>query len=176
MRYLLDANILLRRIEPAHVHHAVALSAVRSLTASGAALCIAPQSVYEFWAVATRLIADRGLGLSIAQADRDTAHIESLFTLLPDGPDVYRQWRRLVAQYGAQGKLAHDARYVAFMLAHGITHILTFNGTDFRRYEASEGIVIVDPTSVSPTSTAPAPTAPPNAKEKSASLFCILHF
>jgi predicted nucleic acid-binding protein len=124
-----------------------AVQAVNSLFKSGATLCIAPQSVYEFWAVATRPVAARGLGLSIPQADGDVTRAESIFTLMPEEPSVYHHWRRLVRQYNTQGKPAHDARLVAFMLAHGITHLLTFNGADFGRY-ISEGITVVDPASV----------------------------
>ena len=36
----------------------------------------------------------------------------------------------------------HDARLAAAMLAHGLTHILTFNADDFRRYP---GIVPITP-------------------------------
>jgi hypothetical protein len=38
---------------------------------------------------------------------------------------------------------AHDARLVAAMIVHGVTHLLTFNGADFARYS---GIRITDPT------------------------------
>ncbi len=148
VHYLVDANVLLRRVEPTHPHHAAAMLSVTNLIKSGATICIAPQCLYEFWAVATRPVASRGLGLSSLQADRDLARAESLFTLLPDGPTVYPHWRRLVRQYNTQGKPSHDARLVAFMLTHGISHLLTFNGSDFQRY-ISEGITIVNPASLS---------------------------
>lgn len=147
-RYLLDANILLRRIEPAHSHHAIALQAVRDLLTTGQELFVAPQSIYEFWTVATRPLSVNGLGLSINEAVQDVTRIETLFTLLPDETGVYPQWRRLVVTYSVQGKPAHDARLVAFMLTHGITHLLTFNGSDFGRY-TSEGITVVDPAQIS---------------------------
>jgi predicted nucleic acid-binding protein len=37
----------------------------------------------------------------------------------------------------ASGKASHDARLVAAMKVHGITHVLTFNVDDFKRYEIS---------------------------------------
>ncbi|MEN6357468.1 MAG: hypothetical protein ABFD83_10330 [Armatimonadota bacterium] len=43
------------------------------------------------------------------------------------------------------GKQAHDARIVALMLAHGITHILTLNPGDFSRYT---GVTPVTPNEV----------------------------
>ena len=40
------------------------------------------------------------------------------------------------------GKSAHDARLVAAMEPHGLTHLLTFNLADFRRYS---NIQLLDP-------------------------------
>jgi predicted nucleic acid-binding protein len=42
------------------------------------------------------------------------------------------------------GVQVHDARLVAAMKTHGVTHILTFNVVDFQRY-ADEEIIAVDP-------------------------------
>lgn len=101
----------------------------------------------EFWVVTTRPQAVNGLGLSTADADAERRRLESLFPLLPDPPDLYARWVGLVNQFGVSGKPAHDARIVAAMLAHELTHILTFNGGDFRRY-APLGIVAIDPATV----------------------------
>ena len=53
----------------------------------------------------------------------------------------------LVVTYDVSGVQVHDARLVALMIVHGVTHVLTFNTRDFARY-AGEGIVAVDPTNV----------------------------
>jgi predicted nucleic acid-binding protein len=62
--------------------------------------------------------------------------------LLPDTPDIYPEWRRLVLAIGVSGRQVHDARLAAVMRAHGVTHILTFNASDFTRYP---GITVVHP-------------------------------
>ena len=49
------------------------------------------------------------------------------------------------------GKMAHDARLVAAMKRHDITHLLTFNDRDFSRFT---DIMVVNPASV--TTLAPA--------------------
>ena len=67
--------------------------------------------------------------------------------MLPDSPAVYRVWRRLVVDYDVSGVQVHDARLVAAMIVHDLTHILTFNTADFNRY-APEGIIAVDPATV----------------------------
>jgi predicted nucleic acid-binding protein len=43
------------------------------------------------------------------------------------------------------GKNAHDTRLVAAMLVHGVTHLLTFNVTDFSRFP---GLTVLDPATV----------------------------
>lgn len=47
--------------------------------------------------------------------------------------------------HAVSGKNAHDARLVAAMLAHGLTHLLTFNDADFQRFT---GITTVTPAAV----------------------------
>ena len=51
----------------------------------------------------------------------------------------------LVATHVVKGKKVHDARLVTVMLAHGVTHLLTFNTSDFINYP---GITLVHPSDV----------------------------
>ena len=46
------------------------------------------------------------------------------------------------------GKKAHDARLVAAMNLHGITHIVTFNSDDFAR---DAGITVIHPQGLAPS-------------------------
>jgi ssRNA-specific RNase YbeY (16S rRNA maturation enzyme) len=50
-----------------------------------------------------------------------------------------------VTSYQIQGKRVHDARLVAVMLVHGVTHLLTFNPDDFRSINE---IVVVNPEAI----------------------------
>ena len=68
MTFALGANILLRSAEPTHRQYAEARDAVRSLNRRGHDLVIVPQNLYEFWAVATRPVANNGLGMTPAEA------------------------------------------------------------------------------------------------------------
>ena len=94
--------------------------------------------------MATRPADKNGLGLEPADADRLLRLVERLFPVLLDVPAVYPQWRQIVVAFGVSGVQVHDARLVAAMRVHSVTHILTFNVIDFVRY-ASLGIVAVDP-------------------------------
>ena len=75
-----------------------------------------------------------GFGLSIAEADRQVSLIEQQFTLLPDNERIYGEWRQIVVAQQVSGVQVHDARLVAAMRVHGITHLLTLNRADFLRY------------------------------------------
>jgi predicted nucleic acid-binding protein len=149
-RYLLDANVLLRRLDAAHPQHEAAREALHKTATAGAELVIVPQVLYEFWAVVTRPASDNGLGLSPKIAAREIENFKAAFTLLHDTPDVLKQWERLAAFYEVQGKQSHDVRLVAAMKAHGLTHLLTFNSKHFRRFATNENIVIVKPNDEKP--------------------------
>jgi predicted nucleic acid-binding protein len=85
------------------------------------------------------------LGLTVAEADREVRAIEDGMNLPPDNEAVYREWRRIVVQYGVSGVQVHDARLAAAMYVHGVLHILTLNTADFGRFE---GLLPVHPGSI----------------------------
>jgi predicted nucleic acid-binding protein len=85
-----------------------------------------------------------GLGLTVAEAERQVHAVEMGMKLLPDSEAVYREWRRIVVQHEVLGVQVHDARLVAAMRVHRVTHILTLNVTDFGRFS---GLAAVHPSS-----------------------------
>ena len=141
MSILADTNILLRRTQPTHEHHRLAVESVAILLAQGESVCYTPQNIAEFWNVATRPADKNGIGLAGTIAYGEVAKIERLLTLLPDSPLAYAEWKRLVVRHGVQGVQVHDARLVALMATHGVKRILTFNGADFLRY----GVEVLEP-------------------------------
>lgn len=145
MIWLVDTNVLLRGVQMSHPAHADAKRAVAILLRRGDELRISTQNMIEFWAVATRPIANNGLNLSIEEAARELQGLKLLFEMLPDSVDVLNEWENLVTKHRVAGKQAHDARLVAAMQAHGITHLLTFNAKDFARYS---GITVVEPQTI----------------------------
>lgn len=134
MSYTLDSNILLRSIEANHPQQNEALDLINRLVGRGAEVFLLPQSLYEFWVVATRPRKDRGLELSPAEAEAMLARFESAFPLKHDNPAVFKEWRQLVTQHAVAGKNAHDARLAAAAIAHGISHFVTFNKDHFKRF------------------------------------------
>jgi predicted nucleic acid-binding protein len=68
--------------------------------------------------------------------------LKSIFPILFDTPPVFGTWEVLVTAHQIVGKNAHDARLVAAMTVHGVSHLLTFNTQDFARYP---GVTALDP-------------------------------
>lgn len=145
MSYLVDTNVLLRSVQPLHPMHKDAVAATLTLKGRGEKLCIIPQNLIEFWAVATRPVSANGLELSVADAAKELKRLKRFFTFRRDAPAIYTKWEKLVVQHQVTGKPSHDARLVAAMLTHKLTHILIFNTVDFKRFS---GITAVDPASV----------------------------
>lgn len=144
MSVLVDTNVLLRRTQRLHETHTLALRCIAHLLAQGEPVYFTLQNIAEFWNVATRPVANNGLGLSAAQVLAEVEKIEELLTFLPDAPALYEEWKRLVVQHSVLGVKVHDARLVAAMNVHGIRRLLTFDAGDFVRY----GVEVVQPASL----------------------------
>jgi predicted nucleic acid-binding protein len=144
--WLVDTGVLLRAFHPSEPDHQLSADAVALLRKRGDELCVGLQGLSEFWNVCTGPRTARGgFGLTVAQTERRIRVVERHTTFLVDIAPVRTHWRRLVLDFKVQGVQVHDARLVALMLAHGVTHLLSFSTADFRRYP---GIVVVSPQDV----------------------------
>ncbi len=146
MAYLVDTNVLLCSADPQHPMYSAAVNAVSRLQSQEEALCIVPQNLIEFWNVYTRPAQKNGLGHSSSEAQQQIERLKVFFSMLLDTDSIYDQWEQLVVAYQVKGVNVHDARLVAAMLVHGLTHILTFNTKDFSRYKTE--IIPIHPDSV----------------------------
>jgi len=136
MSYLVDTNVLLRSIQISHPLHTDAADSIASLLRQGQELSITAQNLIEFWAVATRPQMHNGLGLSVEETAQRLAAFRTSFRLLQDNNDIFEEWERLVRQHKVIGKEVYDARLAAAMVVHNLTHLLTFNTADFKRFTA----------------------------------------
>lgn len=135
MSYAIDTNLFVRSLHVNHPQQQNAKLAISTLLAEGEMVSLFPQNLYELWVVATRPIAQNGLGLDVYQTVKELARLKSTLVLLPDTPPIYSAWEKLVSQHLVLGRNAHDARIAAAMQVHEVTHLLTFNGGDFKRYQ-----------------------------------------
>jgi predicted nucleic acid-binding protein len=86
-----------------------------------------------------------GLGLGIPETQKNVGRCEALFRLLPDTPEIFQEWKRLVSTHQVFGIKVHDARLVAAMDVHRISSVVNFDVEDFARYE---GIAVLHPQGV----------------------------
>lgn len=146
-RFLLDTNVLIRIANGLDMQNAVASGATIQLISDGHDVFLAPQNVIEFWSVATRPLANNGLNWDSSRVEQQVQTFLSRFQLLEDNAKIFDAWRQLVVTHQVRGKSVHDARLVAVMQTHQITHLLTFNIVDFVRYP---NITTVNPASIAP--------------------------
>ena len=142
-----DTNIWLRSSDPDHEMFPAAADAVEHILEADE-IYLLPQIVTEFWRVATSPGSQRGgFGWDVVKADLKVQQMEFDFPMKYDNAEVYAKWRALVRIVGVSGAQVYDARIVAAMLAHNLTHILTFNENDFKRY-APYGIIAINPNDI----------------------------
>lgn len=134
MSHLADTSVLLRTIHTTSPQRQLAIDAIDVLRKQKERIYIFPQNLIEFWAVATRPIESNGLGLTIEQATIKIDHLKKVFVLKGEDKTIFPNWESLVSEYEVKGKTSHDARLVAGMQTHSISHLLTFNVKDFKRY------------------------------------------
>jgi predicted nucleic acid-binding protein len=135
VQYLVDTNILLRIADLTSAQHRLAADAVAELVSRNDELFVAPQVVSEFWVVASRPTTVNGLGWSVDAVELEIVKILDQYAVLPETPQLFFEWHRLVLRHRIIGKQAHDARLVAIMNNSGLTHLLTFNVNNFRAYD-----------------------------------------
>lgn len=148
MNVLVDTGVLLRLVIRNDPAHSAAKTAVRVLKSRGDNLVALTQNAAEFWNVCTRPPSARGgYGLSIQESARRLKLVERLVEFRPDSLAAFQEWKRLLPAHSVAGVQVYDARLAAAMNAGGISHLLTFNGRDFKRFS---GITVIDPKSLPP--------------------------
>ena len=143
MNWIIDTSVITRTIHSGTEQQQIAIDSLSKLRIQNETLCVVPQNLVEFWAVATRPIVANGLGLTIEQAESEILQIKLHFVLKTENETLFENWENLVKKYRVIGKTTHDARIVAAMQTHNITNLLTFNVSDFKRY--SDIINVFDP-------------------------------
>lgn len=143
--YLLDTNILLRMCDGNASTHLLAGEATAQLLRQEHQVYLTSQNLIEFWVVATRPHEVNGLGWDLEKTNHEVVQILAQFPLLEDNSKIFEYWLNIVTTNQLKGKRVHDARLVAVMLAHGITHLLTFNPKDFKDIA---GIIVMHPQTV----------------------------
>lgn len=124
---MIDTNVLIYSTVASNPWHTNARQWLADLQGAGHPLCVSPQIVREFLVVLTR-------GEVFSHTLNTFAALRPSLVILPETLQALERLLSLVRHYDVRGKAIHDAQIVANMLVHGVTHLMTYNESDFQRY------------------------------------------
>jgi predicted nucleic acid-binding protein len=130
-RYLLDTKVIMRFCNPSDIQHQLATNAISILLAQADECFLTAQVIVEFWVVSTRPTEVNGLGWTVERTRSIINQLLDRFPLLEESSQIFPNWLNLVTNNKVMGKRTHDARIIAAAIANRITHLLTFNPSDF---------------------------------------------
>ena len=137
----IDTNVLVQARFVQAPQYAAARAALERATGEAGPLSISRQVLREYLAVATR-----SQSWANPEPMEDAlVHVRTMagaYRVLEDGPAVTEILLALLRDVPTAGSQVHDANIVATMLAHGERRLLTFNMSDFRRFEGRVELVI----------------------------------
>ncbi len=137
----IDTNVLVNGRILEAPDHAAAREHLELALAGPEPPRISRQVLREYLAVVTRPQTWSG-GVTREDALSDVSRFADAFEILEDGPVVTDRLLALCREVDIGGKQIHDANIVATMLAYGERRLLTFNASDFRRFEDRIQLVI----------------------------------
>jgi predicted nucleic acid-binding protein len=141
MVYLLDTGVLLRLFDRSDPNCPIIRRAIWDRRKAGDRFVVSVQNIAEFWNVSTRPASSRGgYGLTVTKAEQRLRVLERACVVVPDSQNLYPVWRRLITSRSVMGAKVHDARIVAWMMTHAISHIVTLNVPDFARYPEIDAV------------------------------------
>jgi predicted nucleic acid-binding protein len=131
---VVDTNVLIYSTVAGNAGHQPARERLSALQEDGVRLCITTQILREHLVVLTRgTVFERSFSV-----DQVLAQIEAFLpalTVLDESVTATDCLRELVRRYSIRGKQIHDANIVAVMLTHGIQRLVTYNQSDFARFD-----------------------------------------
>lgn len=134
-----DTNILIFATNSASAWHAPAATVLQNLHQQGITLAVSFQVLREYLAASTRF-SGQDFALDTILANLHT--FQTQFHLLEENELVFAHLMNLVSHISVAGKQIHDANIVATMQAYGISHLLTHNVNDFKRFA---GLITIVP-------------------------------
>jgi predicted nucleic acid-binding protein len=127
---------LLRLVNRHDPEHAAVRDAVRLLRRRQTQLVTGYQNLAEFWNVLTRPVTPNrtGYGRTIEDAARCVRFFRKYATFVPESETSGELALALLEQLRVIGSKVHDTRLAAIARSTGVSHILTLNPADFRRF------------------------------------------
>lgn len=136
---LVDTNVLIYSFSKESEHYQVCRELLNKAQDGKFFLCVAPQILAEFYAIATdprRTTAPQKPNDLLAVIDQLLAMPG--MTILPLPVDVVERWVSLIRKHPVTGSDIFDIQLVATMLGNGINRIYTYNRKDFEKFSEIE--------------------------------------
>jgi predicted nucleic acid-binding protein len=141
---LLDTNVLLYSFDTTSKHY----EACRSLREKGirdsAGFCLAPQVLFEFYAVVTnpaRVVKPRTSNEALQEIEK----LAAVFPLIMPPADIHVHVMRLIRQLGFGGRHIYDVVLAATMLANLANNVKRIYTYDADRFGKIPGITVLSP-------------------------------
>ena len=131
MKVLLDTNVLLEATDEGRKLHNQALGIFQNAVATGVELFLATQVIREYLVVATRPVANNGLGMDTASALDNISQFRRRASLIAETIQAGELFLVWATRYGISGKRLHDLQLLASASAAGLDGVLTANEADF---------------------------------------------
>ena len=132
MKVLLDTNVLLEATDEGRKLHDQSLGIFQNAAASGVELFLATQVIREYLVVATRPIANNGLGMDTVAALGNIGQFRRRASLIAETVQAGELFLVWAARFGISGKRLHDLQLLASASAAGMDGLVTANEVDFQ--------------------------------------------
>lgn len=130
MKVLLDTNVLLEATDEGRKLHDQSLGIFQNAAASGVELFLATQVIREYLVVATRPIANNGLGMDTVAALGNIGQFRRRASLIAETVQAGELFLVWAARFGISGKRLHDLQLLASASAAGMDGLVTANEVD----------------------------------------------
>lgn len=131
MKVLLDTNVLLEATDEGRKLHQQALEVFQNAAGTGVDLFLGTQVMREYLVVATRPVANNGLGMGTASALDNIVRFRRRASLIAETIQAGELFLSWAARFEIRGKRLHDLQLMASATVAGMDGLLTANEADF---------------------------------------------
>lgn len=134
-----DTNVLIYAFSKESEYYKASRELLNKAQEGELSLCIAPQVLAEFYAIATD-----PRRTTVPQKPQETANVIDQLLEMPGmvllslPVDVVNRWTALIRQHPVRGRDIFDVQLVATMLGNGVSQIYTYNRKNFEKFNEIE--------------------------------------
>jgi len=135
-KVLVDTNVLLEATDEGRKLHQAAVGVFQNAAGAGVCLFLGTQVIREYLVVASRPLANNGLGMDLSAALGNITRFRSRTSLIAEtlqAGELFLEW---AAHFGIRGKRLHDLQLLASASVAGMDGLLTANEGDFPKTES----------------------------------------